>query len=881
MDYSKYGISKKKQQLNSGAKRAGKKVGFTVFRVFLICFILIAVVGVSAGIGGFVGVIESAPEININDVAPKDFKSYIYYDDGTPGHEISDSDSNRIYVTIDQISENLQNAFIALEDERFRTHNGIDPKGIVRAFFVGIKNGGNFTEGASTITQQLLKLSIFSGGEEQNQLLRFKRKFQEQYLALELEKMLSKDEILEAYLNTINLGQGNYGVETASNYYFNKSASDLTVAESAVLASIAQSPTNNNPVTNPDVNRGRQQTTIKYMYEQGLISEQEYNDALADTDIYSRIASNAASYSAKKQEVYTYYEEAAIKQVIQDLQDELGYTETEATDMVYSKGLKIYLDQDREIQSICDKHYMDDSYFPETIQLLTYAISIYDDPDSDQTRNYNTSDLNSFLDQEYAFYTSKDDAMADIQAYKDYLGINENTKYTENISFSPQIQSSFVIIDQKTGYVSAVIAGRGEKNGNMVLNRATMSTRQPGSVFKIVSTYAPAIDACGDSLSSTKVDEPVETYGGHTVNNVDFKYTHGPVSFRDAIIWSKNTIATLTLREDVTTNLALDYLIDKFHFTTLDRQSDAVEALAIGGITTGVTNLELTASFASIANQGTYVRPVFYTKVLDASGNILLDNTDASARSSQAIKASTAYFLTDAMKGVVTESGGTGLRANLSGMTTAGKTGTTDDHKDMWFVGYTPYYTAGIWYGYDNNISPENRVAYNDYYRHQTLWKNIMDEINQVKGLQNKDFEKPDSIVSVTVCKYSGLKPGSGCAETTTAVFDKDNVPTETCDECAYVNVCGVCHGIAAENSTEVYYKRYNRKTGDGKPSYVCTCLPAESETETPDDENDDPVVPGDDTPGRPSTGGGTTNGGSVGGGTANGGTGGTVIPSN
>lgn len=826
MDYSKYGISKKKQNLRSGARKAEKKVGFTVFRVFIICFILVAVIGVSAGVGGFRGIIDSSPELDLSDIAPKGFKSYIYSIDGTLQHEIIGTNSNRVYVSIDQINENVQNAFIALEDERFRTHNGIDPRGIVRAFFVGIANGGSFTEGASTITQQLLKLTVFSGGAETNQLLRFRRKFQEQYLALELEKQLSKDEILEAYLNIINLGRSCYGVEAAANYYFNKHASELNVSEAAVLASIAQSPTNNNPVDNPKVNNTRRETTINYMYEQGLIDEATRDEALADTDIYDVIAENAAAYTAEQAEVYTFYEEAAIEQVIEDLQTKLDYTEEDAYDEVYSGGIMIYLAQDPDIQQVVDAAYADDSNFPNTEYLLEYNLSIYtnpDDPDDDTTVDYHTDNLLEYTGGgEYAFFSSEEAAMEAIQGFKDSLGIVEGeTKYVEDYTLSPQVQSSFVVIDQSSGYVVALSGGRGEKTANFTFNRATDALRQPGSVFKIVSTYAPALDAQGDTLASTKIDKNVEIRSGdivHTVQNVDHSQTGTNMTFRNAIIQSKNTVAVRTLQEDVGTDLALKYLTENFHFSSIDMVNDAVDVLAIGGITNGVSNLELTAAFASIANQGQYTRPVFYSKVLDSEGNVLLENPADNPETSTAIKPTTAYELTSAMEDVITNPAGTAhYYVRVPNMTIAGKTGTTDNYKDTWFVGYSPYYTAGIWFGYDNNIDPTSRPGF-QLYQHEVLWGEIMTQINSVKSLEDKEFEQPDGIVQATVCSNTGLKAGYGCPAVT-EIMAADKVPSETCTQCQTIAVCTVCGGIATENSPGTRWSSYI-------PSYTCTCQP-------------------------------------------------------
>ena len=851
MDYSKHGIEKKKYNLRSSAKRARKKAGFTIFRVFIVCFILVAVVGVSAGIGGFRGIIDSSPELNLNDIAPKGFKSYIYSKDGELEHEIVGANSNRIYVSIDEINENVQNAFIALEDERFRTHNGIDPKGIVRAFFVGLANGGDFTEGASTITQQLLKLSVFSGGAETNQLLRFRRKFQEQYLALELEKQLSKDEILEAYLNTINLGRSCYGVEAASNYYFNKSASELNVSEAATLASIAQSPTNNNPVDNPEKNNERRETTINYMYNQGLIDEAARDEALADTAIYDDILVNAQNYVAEQAEPYTYYQEAAISQVIEDLQEKLGYTEAEAEDKVYSGAISIYLAQDKEIQQICEEIYADDSNFPMTEYLLDYALSVYvnpDDPNDDTTTNYTDDDIIKASGLKYPLYSTKEAAEAAVEDFiTNVVGITEDTKYTENITITPQIQSSFVMMDQSNGYVTALMAGRGEKTVNFGFNRATSATRQPGSVFKIVSTYAPALDACGDTLASSKLDKNVESANGHVIRNVDKYESNTNVTFREAILKSKNTVAVRTLQEDVGTDLALKYLTENFHFTTMDMTKDAVDALAIGGITNGVTNLELTAAFASIANLGQYNRPVFYTKVLDSDGTVLLENSADNPESTTAIKPTTAYQLTDAMVDVVSKPGGTAYgNVNVRNMTIAGKTGTTDDWKDTWFVGYSPYYTAGIWFGYDNNLSPATRYGWR-LYTHETLWAKIINQVNEVKGYEKKDFTMPDGLKEVTVCIRTGKLPGANC-QTKTELMESSAAPTETCTQCNPVAVCGTCNGLAGANSTNIKYI-YDRSQA---PTYYCTCLP---EPETTDESGTTPPADGTTTdPGTGST---------------------------
>ena len=801
MDYSKHGINKKKRQIRSSVPKAEKKLNFTIFRVVIIAILFIAVIGVSAGIGGIKGVIDSAPEINIEDVAPKAFKSYMYNQDGSTAVELVETGSNRIEVEIDEMSEHLQNAFIALEDERFRDHNGIDMKGILRAFVVGVKNG-NFSEGASTITQQLLKNNVFSGGNEGNFLLKLKRKFQEQYLALQLEKEMDKDSILAAYLNTVFLGQNCYGVEAASRFYFNKHASELNIAESAVMASIVQNPSEFDPHLYPEKNQKRRKEALRKMKEQGYISEEEYNEAL-DESVYDSIKTNVENYKAENNKQYTYYQDAAISRLIDDLIEYYDYTDNpETTDVneayqqakhkLYSGGFKIYLAQDTQIQKICDDAYADESNFQTTDWLLDWAMTVTTTVDgkTEQT-NYSVQMLENWLKQQRGSYSrlyksmSKEDAKAmaeeDIAQYKASLNIPSDAKIDERTDFTVQMQSAFVLIDQHTGYVKAIVGGRGEKKESMSFNRATDMTRQPGSTFKILSTYAPALDEKGDTLASTKVDKVYTGYGGHQVNNVDMVCTNGPITFRRAIEQSKNTIATWVMDEDVTPEFAYNFLIDRFGFTTLVPE-DKVISMAIGGLTNGVTPLEMTNAFAAIANKGIYTEPVFYTKVVDHDGNVIINNEVSETH--QAVKESTAYLLTSAMQDVVTGAYGTARQTALSNMPVAGKTGSTEYRRDHWFIGYTPYYTAGIWFGFDDNTPIRDRTW--DYYGQQRLWKKIMEQVHA--NLERKEFEVPSTVQKSYVCAKSGKLATNRCASRTYEYIATDNMP-EYCDECVYTYV--------------------------------------------------------------------------------------------
>lgn len=792
MDYSKRGIKKKKKQIRSTAPKAEKKLRFTAFRAVIICILLIAVGGVSAAIGGIKGVVDSSPEVNPEDIAPDAFKSYIYDQNGNELLELSDYDANRIEVDITQISKELQNAFIALEDSRFWTHDGIDPQGIVRAFVVGIKNF-NFSEGASTITQQVIKNSIFSGGNEGNMLLKFKRKFQEQFLALQLEKEVSKEKILQTYLNTINLGEGCYGVEAASQMYFGKSASEVNASEAAVLASIAQSPTEFNPYRNPDNNAERRKVCLGDMLDQGYINQETYDEALND-DIYTRISENTQTYKAVNNKTTTYYEDAVIDALIDELIDLYGYEDDPATPDVdealnqgkrklYSGGYSIYIAQDENMQSIVDKYYADNSNFTTTEYLLQWVMTTFDE--NNNPTNYSTEYFEQVMKGYYGsnynrLYSSEEAARNDVALFKQLEGIEDNEKNQERFALVPQVQSSFVLIDQATGYVKALVGGRGEKTESRTFNRATQAVRQPGSAFKIVSTYAPAMDTYGETLSSTNLDSPYTVNNGdgtsHTFNNVDYSYTYSQMTYKTAIMLSKNTVATRVMDEVVTPAYAYDFLQDRFHFSTLV-DSDKVTAMALGGLTNGVTNFEMTAAFAAIANNGVYTKPVLYTHVLDHDGNVVIDHRVS--ETSVAIKPSTASMLTEAMEAVMTS--GTGTHAALYNMSSAGKTGTSEDRRDYWFMGYTPYYTAGIWFGYDDNTSIYSRNTY--LYAQQLLWHNIMTDIHE--GLENKEFELPDSVEKVYVCTITGKRATSSCPGEY-QIFDMGQAPNEWCSGHSY-----------------------------------------------------------------------------------------------
>ncbi|MEE0141142.1 MAG: PBP1A family penicillin-binding protein, partial [Coprococcus sp.] len=776
MDYSKHNNEKKRKKIRSNAAKSRKKVSFNIFRFTVLAILLIIVVGAAAAIGGFKGVIDSAPDISASDVMPSKLKSVMYYPDGQEAVELVGAQSNRTIASIKDIPDCVPNAFIAIEDNRFYEHNGIDPKGIVRALFVGLSHGGNFSEGASTITQQLIKLTVFDGGAETDTIQRFKRKFQEWYLALKLEKEMSKAEIMEAYLNTINLGRGAYGIEAAAERYFNKKCSDLTISEAAVIAAIAQSPSYNNPIDGQQVNAQRRDKILNNMLTLGFINQQQYDEAKAD-DVYSRIA-EVNEITKDKEVIYTWFEDAAIDQVLKDLQEKLGYTSAEANTALYSGGLQIYLTQNRHIQDIVDRYYNDDDNFPSTEYRLHWALT-YKDEDGQEV-NIDENSLQSYYGKDDCdlLYDNKDQAKQSIADFLEAKGITDDDIIAQNFDMTVQVQSSFVLMDQSTGYVLALSGGRGEKKTSRSFNRATQSTRQPGSVFKTIAVFLPALDSCGLSLASTKEDEPYTTPDGYQPFNTNANSYQGTTTIREAITHSMNVVTTKWLVEDVTPKLGIKYL-ENLGITTMDEENDAYAPLGLGGISNGVTNLELTGAYAAIANGGVYTQPILYSKILDKDGNVLLDNVP---EKHTAMKDSTAWLLTSAMEDVVSKGTGTPAQISNYGIAEAGKTGTTDDYKDLWFVGYTPYYTAGIWFGYDDSTLMRYRLGYN-YNAHKVLWKNIMNEV--LEGYEDRDFVMPSDVEKLRVCSTTGLLASYGCP-TTTEYFAKDTAPTEYCSRHSY-----------------------------------------------------------------------------------------------
>ena len=540
MNYGKKSTQKREKELTSKSTMIRKKFYVIFCKSLLVCVFAVMVIGACSGVGVIRGIIASAPTIDDIVATPTGFLSTVLDANGNQTATLVASGSNRRAVTIDEIPKNLQHAFVAIEDERFYEHNGIDVTGIIRAGVKGVASGFHFSEGASTITQQLLKNTVFTSWTSESSMAdKFERKFQEQYLALQLEKVVDKDWILENYLNAINLGQNTLGVGVASERYFGKDVSDLTLSECAVLAAITQNPSKYNPITNPQENSKRRMKVLNNMKDQGYISQEEYDEAVAD-NVYDRI--QLVNIESETNSINSYFVDELTDQVIQDLVEQKGYTETQAYKALYQGGLTIYSTQDPEIQAICDDEVNNLDNYPTAPKVsFSYRLSVRSADGS--ISNYSEQTMLSYYQSSNKSFSinfnSEEEAAAAIEQYKTDIMKDGDTivNGSETVTYTLQPQAALTIIDQSTGNVKALVGGRGDKTANKTLNRAADTTRQPGSTFKIIAAYAPALDAGGLTLASVQDDAPYN-YGsgqGGAVNNYDNRY-RGFTTLRDAEI---------------------------------------------------------------------------------------------------------------------------------------------------------------------------------------------------------------------------------------------------------------------------------------------------------------------------------------------------------
>lgn len=831
MNFSHYNITRLQKETRSLPAKFRSLVFVFMLRVFVVLIAMCVVIGSYSMYGGYLGIISRAPDIENLFDTNQDYEKYATFlydaDDKKMDRELSAAGSNRVKISIKDIPDQVCKCFVAMEDERFYEHSGIDVRGIFRASYSVLKER-SLDYGASTITQQLLKNEIFKGGKEKDPVDKILRKVQEQYLAVQLEYRLDKDTILEYYLNTINLGNGAYGIEKGAQVYFGKNAKDLTISEAAVLAPIAWSPTYANPIKDQQKNAERRQSCLKNMVENGFCNEDEYRKAMADSeDVYLRIQEHHQATQESTNIYNSYFVDELINQVIADLK-KAGYSQNEAYDLLYSGGLQIYTTQDSAVQAVMDHHFTDESNFPAVgkgsyYQLSQqYAMSIVS---ANGAVHYHLKDFleyyKTFKDTKKQYYHEKGKGntgiteytidKADLEAKLDAFveakkeefraaHPDEDFNVQESRQITLQPQCAMVIMDQSTGAVIAQYGGRGEKVGNRVLNRASGTYRQAGSTFKVVASFLPALDACRCTLATVFDDSYYEYPGTHTtVDNWYGDKFRGLQSIRLGISNSLNVVAVRCI-EYVTPRVAVDYLLSlgfKHIVTDNPKTNDYNYSIALGGLTVGCSVLEMTAAYAAIAAEGKYREPIYYRYIQDHDGKIILSNED---HYEQVMKTSTAYLLTSAMIDTTTTGTGTKSRFEKLKIPVAGKTGTAHDNVDLWFVGFTPYYCAAIWSGCDDNL-PQTDTTY-----YRVLWRKVMEEVHVMKGKEVKNFTKPNSIRSVDICTKCGKLAVPGLCDKTedescrkSELFAVGTEPLESCTCHEKLTICTDSGCLAGE----------------------------------------------------------------------------------
>lgn len=720
MSKQKQGKHGKKEVKNTDKKKFSKKHPkiAILLRIILLVVIIIAVVGTGVFVGMIYGGWGDDFEITKEELVIGSSNSVVLDKDGNKLAELS-GDENRKIIKLDQMPENLKNAYIAIEDERFYKHSGIDIKRTAAAVAQYIIHAGKSSFGGSTITQQLVK--NITKDDERSGKEGIIRKVKEWAKAYQIERMLSKDQILELYLNIIFVGgSNNLGVEVGAEYYFNKPASDLDLAECAFLAGINNSPNSYNPYGEKDKSeliKKRTKTVLSKMLELKMIEQNEYDEAVKKVD-----DGLPFQKAEKLGSIYSYHTDATISQVIEDVAKEKGISKSLASTYVYSSGLTIYSTQDTALQSKMDEVMVNNS--------------------------------------------------------KDY--IRKSKKIEGETS-----QSAMVIIDNSTGYVVGVEGGLGEKNESRGLNRATQSPRQTGSSIKPLTSLVPGINE-GVITPATIYDDNSTDFGIKGWSPKDYNAFKGLISVRSAITTSQN-IPFIKIVDELTTAKAADYL-ERMGVTTLsDTDKQVLSATSIGGFTNGITPLEMAGAYATIANNGIYRRPMFYTKVTDTNGNTVLEGKQDSE---EVISEQAAYVVKDLLKSVVQN--GTATYCKISGIDVAAKTGTTNNNFDKWLCGFTNYYTAATWYGYDQNeeVTGSTNVA-------GKIWAAVMSKVHE--GKDKVTFERPSGVVTETICKISGKKATSRCTDTYQEIFVEGKVPEECDGHSNSVEVCSETGLLANE----------------------------------------------------------------------------------
>ena len=719
--------SEVKKKKKNGKKGMNPKIKIAL-KVAVVIFLLLCVIGAGIVAGIFFGLFGDDFEISKEELEIAASNSVIVDANGEVIANLS-GDEKRKIVTLGEMADYLPKAYVAIEDERFYSHHGVDWKRTAGAIFNTVFKGSS-SYGGSTITQQLVK--NITKDDESSGLAGIYRKIREWAKAYQVERMIAKGQILELYLNILYVGgEGNlHGVELGAEYYFNKSAKDLSLAECAFMAGINSSPSAYNPfdesTDNTEKIKNKTKTVLNKMKELGYInSDQEYNDAIAQVDAGLSFSKGDASPSSN----YSYHTDAVLEQVINQVMEERGVTRPIAENYVYSSGLTIYSTVDKDIQARVEEEYQKEKY-------------IKSGRDKDKDGNL----------------------------------INDHT------------QSGMAIIDYKTGQVVAVAGGLGEKEASG-WNRATQMKKQTGSSIKMIADIVPGLEEGIITPSTRYIDEKTD-FGSNYIPKNEDRYDNEDMDVREVIRRSKN-IPSVKIMKELTPKKSIGYL-QKMGLESIDEKEDQVLALGIGGMTHGASPLEMAAAYGTIANDGVYKTPTFYTKVVDSDGNTVLTPNQEETR---VFSEQTAY-LAKQIGLEPTKSGGTASYCAISGMDVVAKTGTTDNSNDRWLCGFTPYYAAATWFGYDNN---EEVRGFSQNPAGQ-IWDAIMTDVH--KDLEGATFEKPNGIVEETVCRTTGCLATTGCSDTYTEIFASNHLP-EKCQGHGSQSICSESNKVATEYCSE------------------------------------------------------------------------------
>ena len=721
-------------------------VVFTTLKMTVLAFIVVGFIGLGLLLGVVKAYVETTPSLDVAQLTISDYTSYLYDMNGDLISSIADVEY-RDWVDIENIPDMLKNAFISVEDVRFYKHSGVDFKRLFSATLEILGNSNS--SGGSTITQQLIKNKVL--GAQRN----YKRKIQEAYLALELETLIDKDTILEAYLNDVDLGESNYGVKSGAKDYFGKELTELTVRECAMLAGLTQAPYRYSPRRNMyqrnkmEVTDERTNQVLSRMYQAGYITKDQFDSAMTEQVHIVEVSEQKQMYDM------AYFVEYAISDVVTHLLEKRGLSNTSANrsaveNELRTSGYQIYTTVDPTIQ--------------KTVQAT----------------------LSGWENYPQLADTSK--------------SLMVETKEDGTVIETVEPQAAAVVMDYRTGELRAIIGGRNEPTVRKGINRASQSYTEVGSSIKPLAVYGPALDLGYSPGSITyNMEGPIQgwnTEKGYPSGGLDSRY--GPVTFRRAIVSSLNVPAAHVLMDNVTPAISAQYL---YQLGATENKINVDGAgLALG--TSGLTPIQMAAAYATIANQGVYQEPLSFTKVLDADGNVLLD-ADEVRDTRRVFQQSTAWLLVDMMTDAVKT--GTGTKAKINDMTVAGKTGTNSDYASVYFAGITPYYVSTLWVGHDY---PANKLKKGSSGGNEAapLWQAYMSRIHE--GLPDLPIIDADptalGLVKRTICPVSGLLATDACKndedhKPVTEWFLAENAPTEYCDMHVTLSVCTAENAIATE----------------------------------------------------------------------------------